>query len=316
MTTINMAFSFDHNYYRQAAVAISSVLHCAREGVSFAFYCMCADDVTVYDLNELSFIVKQKSKDSTVKFIRAGNVFDGAYEWRGLTKAMYFRLLLHRYLPDVDKIVYSDVDTLFAGDLSELWAIPLGDRLFGAVKSSINLDSVFKEHLARHDYFKQHLSDAQGRIFNSGFMVMNLGAIRRSGIEEQWLSMSRHQQFRYGDQDILNITCKARVLFLPPKYNFLTNVAERYTGLAAENVISAEQLDALLKGPVMYHYAGMKPWDNKRIAAAGRWWTFVARQTPYQEHFQLRLDLLEKQKQLNLATQTIQRLKSGLSGLV
>ena len=46
---------------------------------------------------------------------------------------MWYRIFLPELLPDVDRVLYLDVDTLAVDSLEPLWATDLGDAPGGAV---------------------------------------------------------------------------------------------------------------------------------------------------------------------------------------
>jgi UDP-glucose:(galactosyl)LPS alpha-1,2-glucosyltransferase len=287
MEPIKIAFSFDHNFYRQTGVAIASLLDSAKNKVEYNIYCLCADDVTQNDKEELTHIVIDKSKNSQVLFIMIGDAFDDSTEIRGITKATYYRLFLHKLLPDVDKIIYSDADVLFKNDLTEIWKMPLEQNLLGAIKCPlINHKQDFEEYMNRFPYFKKYLKEMRGRYFNAGFILMNLKEIRKMNFDNKWLEMSK-QEFFFMDQDILNITCKNKVTFLPPRYNILVNLlnSNNYTDLASENIFNQEDINDVYKKPAMLHFAGGKPWDNKNNAHADEWWTYVKENTHFYDFF-------------------------------
>ena len=52
-----------------------------------------------------------------------------------ITSPTYYRLLLPALLPDVEKCIYIDGDTIVDGDISKLYAEDLGDNLVAGVKA-------------------------------------------------------------------------------------------------------------------------------------------------------------------------------------
>ncbi len=303
MIVIKIAFAFDHNFYRQAGVAISSLLDFADSAVTYEIYCLCSYDVKESDKRELANVVKERSRSIKIHFKMMDCVFDESYEVRGITKATYFRLLLHRLLPDVDKIIYSDVDVLFKGNLLEVWEQELGDNLLGVVKGPIvNRTENFKEYVERFDYFKRYLWTARGTYFNAGFLLMNLEGIRRENLEERWIQMTR-KNYNFQDQDILNITCSGRVTFLPPKFNVLIHVIEStnyYKDLVDEKVFCAQEVEDIYNHPVVIHFAIQKPWDFRGLERFDEWWEYTRNRTPFFDYFFMRSECIEMQKELSL----------------
>lgn len=303
MNIIKIAFAFDHNFYRQAGVAISSLLDFAGSEIIYEIYCLCSHDVKRSDKKALMKVVKERSGSSKMHFKTMDRVFDASYEVRGITTATYFRLLLHRLLPDVDKIIYSDVDVLFKGNLLEVWEQELGDNLLGVIKGPIvNRKENFQEYLERFDYFKKYLREARGSYFNAGFLLMNLKGIRSANLEERWIEMTK-RSYNFQDQDILNITCAGRVIFLPPKFNVLVNViasTDYYKDLEDEKVFCAKEVEDVYDHPVVMHFAIQKPWDFRDLERFNEWWEYTKGKTPFYDYFVMRNEGIEMHKELSL----------------
>ena len=118
---INIAFSFDYNFYRQAVVAISSLLDEGnKDNVAYNIYCLIKSDVTHDVQEEIVSAIQKKSPLSNVSFIDTSNYFQNAYEIRNISTATYSRLLLP-WLVNLDRIIYTDVDVLFKDSLVSLW---------------------------------------------------------------------------------------------------------------------------------------------------------------------------------------------------
>ena len=280
MTEINIAFSFDNNYWRQGATTICSLLNAGKAEV-YNIFCLCTEDVTDKAKNTIKNLVKKNSPLSTVTFVEIGKIFDNTYESRGLSKASYGRLLLHKFLPDIDKIIYSDVDIIFKGSLKEAWDTDIDDYLFAAVKSvRNNLEENFEKNL-KYPFWSEYLSDIKGKYFNTGFMLLNLKKIREQEMEKVWLPWSTEKLF-FQDQDILNITCKNLVTYLPTRFNII-DYPDSYTYRKAlkEGIITSEEFSQLKAAPEVIHYTGRKPWNSLYINYSKEWWEFVYKRTPF-----------------------------------
>lgn len=293
MNIINIAFSFDHNFFRQASVAIVSLLSSAEKNTILNIYCLCADDVSNRDIKLLKKIFNKNSKSGTINFFRVGNLFDSSFEIRGITKGAYFRLVLHKILSNIDNVIYSDVDILFKKDLSDIYKLDLGKNLLGAVKATaINLEETFNELTKNYDYWEKHLFNIRGSYFNSGFLLMNLKEIRKSNLENKWIEMSK-KDFFFVDQDILNITCKNRIVFLHPKYNVIAYALDSvYDKLCEEGILKKEEISEVFENPSVIHWAGEKPWNNKSLNYANEWWGCV-KKTPFYNYFFIRYKIIK-----------------------
>ncbi|WP_245490157.1 glycosyltransferase family 8 protein [Mesorhizobium sp. M2A.F.Ca.ET.015.02.1.1] len=160
-----------------------------------------------------------------------------------LTTAAYARILIPEILPDCDKAIYLDADTLVVSDLGALWLADLGDNLVaGVVDGFVEQEELDDIEMSRNEYI------------NSGVLVMNLVAWRREGIADRVFATVRETaKSRYLDQTALNTVVRGRVLFLGREWNFFS---ERYV-----------EIERRL--PKVIHYAGSaKPWRYRRVPFA------------------------------------------------
>lgn len=126
----------------------------------------------------------------------------------------FVRCYVSKYLIE-DKIIYVDIDTLFTGDISELWNTDLEDNYLCAVPEKQDR-SRFLTHLT---------SEYSDPYFNAGVIMLNLKKIREEGTDDFIMEIINSRQLPYPDQDALNIVCKGKVKYVSNKFNNC-----RYTG--------------------------------------------------------------------------------------
>ncbi|MYM86187.1 hypothetical protein GTP91_03220 [Rugamonas sp. FT82W] len=126
-----------------------------------------------------------------------------------VSRAAYTKLLLHRLLPDIDKLIYLDTDTVILADLADLFAIDLGTDFLGATWTRTQVDAG-----------RLRLGLGQ-RYFNSGVMLCNLKMWRDETVESQfveWYEMNR-SRMKFNDQEILNGVFDGRNLEIGKRWN-------------------------------------------------------------------------------------------------
>lgn len=110
------------------------------------------------------------------------------------------RLVFTKLLPNDNRVLYLDVDTIVWGDISELWATSLnGNYIMGALepdRSKINVP-----------------------YLNSGVLMMNLAWLRRDGLDDKMIEMINTIPFPFPDQDVLNQVCWPYVKTIDSKWN-------------------------------------------------------------------------------------------------
>lgn len=270
---INIAFCFDHNLIRQVQVTLASLLDYGRPGREhYHIYCVCTGEASRVE-EKLRSILVRRDPDSLLTVKVVDNPYQDAYEVRGISAGTYLRLGLPGFLPDVDRILYTDVDVLFQGSLKEVWETPVEGNLLAAVRGGANLSDQWEMNSKRP--YWHHLEKMRGNYINAGVTLMNLAQIRARGLEEQWQEWTKEKLY-YQDQDILNITCQGAVVYLPLKYNCLAYMVEEdYDRSIREGVYSAQECEEARRSPVIIHYAGDKPWKRYDTNFGALWWDYV-----------------------------------------
>ena len=186
--------------------------------------------------------------------------------WQHLTVSTMDRLLAPALLPDVEKIVFLDVDILVRKDIAELFDIDLGDAPIAAVKDQFSQ----LEHLYRGDFsiMKENIpvfrnaffsgGATVGLHFNAGIMVMNLAKMRADRATERMLALVSACGFR--GQLALNLYACDRRKPLAGEWNCIP-------------------FRAMSNDPAIVHYVGkIKPWQKDMpIPFKGEWQENAAR---------------------------------------
>ena len=117
------------------------------------------------DVN-IDFLVRSKSDQ------RLANVFN------------FLRIYLYRLLPDVEKVLYLDIDTVVLGDVSTLFHAHLRDgtdKFIAVARRDTTLERMIN---FRNPIVQRHNISPDGMSFNAGVMLMHLGNWRASKIVE------------------------------------------------------------------------------------------------------------------------------------
>ena len=155
-------------------------------------------------------------------------------------------MMLPKLLPNVDQIIYADIDTIFCHDMIDISRLDMGKNILAGVR------------------------DYNNGYINSGFLVMNLRQIRTDRLYQKWISASRTKRYKNPDQDLLNFTTRGRTIFLPLKYNF-----QPMLGPWIFKAHTQMEIDDLKYNLVVLHFSNwMKPWDapKNRPIFSEIWW--------------------------------------------
>lgn len=235
------------------------------------------EDVDAEDRQRLTMQVNTLSPESRISFISMGNIFDGGYEIRGISKACYYRLMIPWILPDLEKVIYCDGDVIIKTPLSSLYKTEI-EKLYvagGETNTPEGWESM-------KSYFDKLNLDYRTYI-NSGVLVINCELQRRNGLDKVYNSLSK-KKFLYQDQDIINIACKGKIGHFSNRYNLLPSKYATSKELT-ENVV--------------IHYAGDKPWNGFTYAWK-EWWNVYEKSVFWDREFyhQVSASILSPKKQL------------------
>lgn len=106
---------------------------------------------------------------------------------------------LCKLLPDVDRILFLDCDTIIREDILELWEMDLEGKYFAAVE----------EH---------HREFPVQPYYNAGVMMFNLEMFR-DGMADQLQKLLNTMRLPFCEQDALSLLCKGKTISLPAAYN-------------------------------------------------------------------------------------------------
>lgn len=270
---MNIAFCFDQNIAEQVQVALASLIDCTvNDRENYHIYCVCTKEAA-YIEPQLRRIIKDADGRADLTMKTVENPYQDAYEVRGVSAGTYLRLALHWILPEVDKILYTDVDVLFVDSPEEIWRTPMEGYVLAAVKGAVNFSDKWEWNRER-PYWK-YLEKMKGRYINAGVTLLNLAEIRRRNLEEQWRMWTKEKLY-YQDQDILNITCQDAIRYLPPRYNRLAYMKEEdYDRFVGEGIMTKAECREALDHPAIIHYAGDKPWKRYDANLGSLWWDYV-----------------------------------------
>lgn len=171
-----------------------------------------------------------------------------------ITAPMWFRIFLPRLLPEVDRILYLDADTLATDSLTPLWDLDLSNHHLAAVTNVFLPDHV-RERSARG-------LEVSRAYFNSGVLLFNLDLMRRDGSAQRLrdYAIGEGERLMWPDQDTLNAVLGERRLALPPRWNTMNSVM--WFPWAAQT-LGEEAVREARRHPAIRHFEGPgpnKPW--------------------------------------------------------
>ena len=265
---IPVFFAADENYLPFLDVCLRSLKENASKKYAYKIYVLSSG----VRESATERLMKQEEKDFTIEFVDVTKHLEEVSQFFQLrdyyTGAIYYRLFICGMFPQYDKALYMDCDTVLLGDVAELYNTELGDNLIGAV-----VDSAVASVKEFQDYTKAVLDIDGDKYFNSGVILMNLKKFREVNFYDKFYHILKSYDFVVApDQDVLNLICKDKVLFLDEVWNRMPIHGEY--GAA----------------PKLIHYnLTMKPWHYDDVLYQEYFWRY-AKQSEYYE------DILANQK--------------------
>lgn len=252
MNALHLACAADQAYAPHSAAMLHSAL--AHRGKrELVVHYLCGPRFSEEEASALSAMVELNG--GRISFLRVEDErVEGLPVLDFISAPMWYRIYLPELLPEVDRLLYLDIDTIVTDSLEPLAATDLSDCYVGAVTN------VFQAHETSRP---GDLGLPAGQAyFNSGVLLMNLELMRRDGCSEALGAFARRagSALDYPDQDALNVVLGARRLVLHPRWNCM-NSFEVFPWSA--QVLGAEPLAEALRNPAIRHFEGPsinKPW--------------------------------------------------------
>jgi len=265
--TIPIVFTFDDNYALPAAVAIKSLVHTGSCDTWYEIYVLYRNlsDANRNALNKVADIHWIKVDESLFSDVPVSAEYP---------VDVYYRLAIHDILPQYDRILYSDVDVLFQGDLTAVYNMNMEGAYWAGVPLEKNEMPSFEAISAQvgnpddANFMSGHTKFAENgnaNIFANGFMVINAKKMREDHMTEKFLETIKKfsGRLKMFDLEVLNLACQnGSIKSLPFEYCVLEDmaIAEDYkkTNLYPflARVFSDKELTRAIRKPVILHYTG------------------------------------------------------------
>lgn len=280
---IVIVLSANNEYWPYMMVCLSSLIKNASSQYTYEI------NILQTDISELN---KNKLKAEQCNNIKI-NIFDmhkyiGSYKFythQYFTMETYYRLFIPIILPNADKALYIDSDTIITHDVADLYNINLDDNLIAA---TWNISTIVQAQTNQYikdrpwkDYLVNELKmENPTDYFQAGVVLFNLKQMREENTTKSLVLRAISYNHPLVDQDVLNYVCKDRVLFFDQIWNLHNNFCLQSNNLHLLDLVPEKQKKSyeLAKSTIPYiiHYAGFeKPWNNPSLEYADIWWKYA-----------------------------------------
>ena len=191
---IPIMYCFDTNYVIPAAVTFYSLLEHANRDYYYKFYVL-HSDITEEQQEKLQDTIKEFRDFSSLEFINMNNRFDelwnSIYKGGHFSKEVMYKLLIASIFPQYEKIIVTDVDVVFLGDVSPSYTeFNCNEDYYLAGIKPIGKISFYLKN-----YETDWTSDEIAKLGHicGGYLVANLKKIREDNMEEVFINFFKEK---------------------------------------------------------------------------------------------------------------------------
>jgi lipopolysaccharide biosynthesis glycosyltransferase len=272
--TIHIVYCLDDGYAEPTCVSMASMLANTKSEIHFHIISNRLSDENKAKLSSLSVHFSHGQWNfHKVDFDTAGFILESTVHF---TVETYYRFFIPKVLPELERIIYIDGDTVITGDILELWNENLDEKIAGVVHD-IKLGD-FKERSRIFGFNDWH-------YFNAGIILLKLKEFSKlysletlpQIINNLFTKFKNNKIYWFADQEVLNylMNGKKYAKFLNIKYNLEEPDFDNYSGYISfgQNCSNLKEWSEVNKAPVIIHFAGCKkPWHlNNEIKRSVHW---------------------------------------------
>lgn len=268
--------ALDDGYIYPTVVAMTSILENANADTKYDFYVMHPPEFQEENKSKIKSLEEKYSR-CRINLIDMEDSYINASTNSLITTPAYYRLSLSDLLPDIDKIIWLDGDTLTFGDLGEMYGLDMEGCYYRGF-----LDAPAGNYFA----------EKYGRYICSGVMLINLDELRKNKMVskfEEYIKNNNDSLVKH-DQDVINYTCCEKIKPLPPKFGMFNHWhdAESSKSYADELIAdedckySREDMAEGFNNLTVLHCV-WKPWNSLDHAFADKWWDYAKKTNFYEE---------------------------------
>ena len=277
MKKIPVVFAFDDNYALPASIAIKSLLDSKKKSTHYDIFVL-YDDLKAETIEKIESI----TKINWVKVDR--NLLKNAPRTDHWPLSVYYRLFIADLIPQYDKIIWSDVDVLFTGDLSDVYNMNIDDVDWAGIAAEKR-----SETNGVHQHFPENKKPF---VIMSGFLLINAKQWREKNMLSRFFDTigKYNTKLKMFDLEVLNLAVD-KIAPIPFNYCVLENLyvaedfhtAPEYPWLS--HVYSDKKLQNAIDHPVIIHYAGpaVKIWNRSFNEIPGYYWKYLEK-SPFYNH--------------------------------
>lgn len=282
-----MVSACDDNYTAHLAALIESIKANNRKAASIE-YIILDGGIKQHNrtLLENQFYQGISKESNKLTFIDCSNLYNEIRVHAHFSRATFFRLDLGKLLPNHERAIYLDCDTIVLADIDELWRTDLEEFAIAAAPDIIMMKFIRTHHLTPPSFgsmtAKQYVHDVIGikdkahQYFQAGVLVFDLNKFREIGESINFIGDLVADRYWFLDQDVLNKHFHWRYKELDSAWNCVNTSQEISCDL---DPAWKEKSILDFSNPKIIHFAGgeEKPWNNISTPLGNVYWNYRKR---------------------------------------
>ena len=248
---IPIFFTFDENYVVPAIVTVFSLLHHAEASHDYELHVL-HPGLSAKAQRELQRVVG-RFPQASLHFHDTSNdpIAQECPSKSHFSKEIYFKLCAPELFPQHDRVLCSDVDVVFLGDVSQVFAAYPEENFYYA-----GVDTILPTtRAALYQSFSPEAQDLLSREINAGFLLFNLKALRHDQMQATWT------EFYKSNYKVDPHT---------------TSFYEHCQSLPTDDAERRRIFSDALAHPIQLHFIGAaKPWNAFGVSRQRIWFKYL-----------------------------------------
>lgn len=284
----SLVFAFDDKYSKYFAITLQSLIE--NSSIDFLY------DIVVFtsDLSDKNAkrLLRFIPSNFSLRFFNIKKYIASSFKNIELSaksywsEEMYYRIFIPIIMNKYKKVLYIDSDTIFNGDIQDLFSIDFENKEVIAVSDTIKLVLKNKTLEERLEYIKKDLGIKDPKqYFNSGVLLFNVAEIDLDNYIRRFLNAMNLEKLYYPDQDLLNVMFRDRSKLVDWKWNLQYHIPIYHQ----KDIIDMEKRDyeeyfKAFENPIIVHYTSiLKPWINPTLELSDLFWFYARKNLYYEE---------------------------------
>lgn len=272
--TINIAMALDDNYIYPTIVSITSIMLNSNPFSNINIYIMHPFEFNSKNKKKLLFLEKKFVK-LKINLFNMKLKYKFANQNKLITTPAYYRLSLSELIPNLNKIIWIDSDTLTLTSLEELY--------------NLNISNLhYKGWLDHTKNCVDKFTNENDHCICSGVMLLNLNELRKDNMTNNYIKFieKNNKNLHQHDQTVINAVSYKKIDILPAKYGMynyknLNELIDLTNGYRYKFGYSLDERIEAYFYPSILHYVN-KPW-KKKVNRFNLWWEYAKKTDFYYE---------------------------------